>query len=100
MSKKHIGSSFEDFLDEEGIREETVLLAIKKVIADQMTAAMTKKKVSQVQLAKRMGTSRPVVHRLLDPSNTGVTLETVVSAASALEMEFRIELAPARRKRA
>jgi antitoxin HicB len=33
MSKKHIGSSIDDFLKEEGIFEETQAQAVKEVVA-------------------------------------------------------------------
>ena len=100
MSRKHIGSSLESFLEEEGVREEAALLARKKILADQMIEAMTRAKVSKVQLAKAMRTSRTVVHRLLDPTNTGVTLETLARVATALHLDLQVSLAPARRRRA
>ena len=43
----HIGSSFESWLDEEGLREEVTAAAIKSVIARQLTAEMKKKKNHQ-----------------------------------------------------
>jgi hypothetical protein len=46
MAKKnqHIGSSFESWLDEEGIREEVAAAAIKEVIARQLASERRKKR--------------------------------------------------------
>jgi len=74
MSKKHIGSTLSSFLEEMSIREETDLLAIKKTLALQLRQAMKRRSVSQSRLAKEMRTSRTVINRMLDPSDTGVTL--------------------------
>ena len=40
MSKKHIGSSFEDFLKEEGIYEEVTTQAVKRVLTWQIAEFM------------------------------------------------------------
>jgi antitoxin HicB len=40
MKKKNIGSSFDSWLREEGIYEETTSTAIKRVLARQVEAAM------------------------------------------------------------
>src|SRR5438132_10710416 len=71
MSKKHIGSSLGSFLDEMKIREQTELLAIKKTLSIQVRQAMKRRSVSQSRLAKQMRTSRTVINRMLDPSDTG-----------------------------
>ena len=47
MSKKHMGSSIDDFLREEGIFEEAQAQAIKEVVAWQLAQAMKKKKISK-----------------------------------------------------
>jgi hypothetical protein len=46
MARKnpHLGSSFESWLDEEGIREEVTAAAIKVVIARQLAIQMKKRK--------------------------------------------------------
>jgi predicted dinucleotide-utilizing enzyme len=45
MSKKHMGSSIDDFLKEEGIFEEAQSQAVKEVVAWQLAEAMKKKKI-------------------------------------------------------
>jgi len=88
----HIGSSFESWLDEEGIREEVTAAAIKAVIAEQLVAEMKRKGITKVRMAEMMKTSRAQVDRLLDPNNANATLETLMRAAKAVGRELRLEL--------
>ncbi|WP_313080456.1 Fis family transcriptional regulator [Pulveribacter sp.] len=92
---KHIGSNFDDFLEEEGMREEATAAAVKRVIAWQFAQAMKANKVSKTEMAARMHTSRMVVNRLLDENDTGVTLATLARASVALGAPLRFELGPA-----
>ncbi len=88
----HIGSSFESWLDEHGIREEVSATAIKEVIAEQFAAAMKEQGITKVEMAARMKTSRAQLDRLLDPKNSGATLETLLRAAKVLGRKLRLEL--------
>ena len=90
--KKHLGSSLDDFLKEEGILEEARSLAIKETVAWQVQQAMTKENITKVEMAKRMKTSRAALDRLLDPGNGAVTLQTLTRAAHAIGRGLRIEL--------
>ncbi|MBK7849412.1 MAG: XRE family transcriptional regulator [Zoogloea sp.] len=89
---KHIGSNFDDFLKEEGMHEEVTAAAVKRVIAWQFAQAMKAQKVSKTEMAARMHTSRMVVNRLLDESDTSVTLATLARASVALGTPLRFEL--------
>ncbi|HRH74499.1 MAG TPA: hypothetical protein PLM62_15495 [Zoogloea sp.] len=89
---KHIGSNFDDFLEEEGMHEEVTAAAMKRVIAWQFAQAMKAQKVSKTEMAARMHTSRMVVNRLLDESDTSVTLATLARASVALGTPLRFEL--------
>lgn len=94
MKKKgRIGSSFDDFLKEEGIYEEVSARAIKRVLARQIGALMQSEGVTKTELAKRMQTSRAQLDRLLDPGNESVTLGTLARAAKAVGRKLRFELA-------
>ena len=95
--KKHIGSSFESFLEEKGIKDDVELRAQKEILAEQIRAAMDRKRISFAALASSMGTSRTVVYRLLDPEDTGVTLDTLARVARALGLGLKISLARAPR---
>jgi predicted protein tyrosine phosphatase len=90
MGKKNIGSSFDDFLAEEAILEESTAVAMKRVIAWQIAQEMTK-----TDLAKRMHTSRAALNRLLDENDGSLTLTTLASAAAALGKRVNLQLAPA-----
>jgi len=94
MKNPHIGSNFDDFLKEEGIREEVVAAAIKRVISWQLLEAMNAKRITKTEMAARMHTSRAVVNRLLDEMDTSVTLATLARASLALGVPLKIEFSP------
>ncbi|MCK5352862.1 XRE family transcriptional regulator [bacterium] len=89
----HIGSDFDDFLEEEGILSEVEIVAAKRVIAWQIAELMKNEQISKTAMATRMQTSRAVLDRLLDPENTGVTLKTLGKAAAVLGKKIKISLA-------
>jgi len=91
MSKKHHGSSLDDFLKDEGVFEETQALAIKEVVAWQLAEAMQQRSISKTKLATLLKTSRSQVDRLLDPTRD-VTLSTLQRAAALLGRKVQIEL--------
>ena len=96
MSKnKHIGSDFDVFLTEQGGLEEATAIAVKRVIEWQIEQAMQTTGVNKSALAKRMHTSRTVVDRMLDATDTGLTLETMTRAATALGFRVRVDLVAA-----
>lgn len=88
----HIGSSFDDFLDEENLLAEANEIAIKRVIAWQLQKEIESKHMTKTDVAKAMGTSRAAVDRLLDPNNTSVTLNTLSKAARILGKKIEIDL--------
>lgn len=92
---KHIGSKFDDFLEEEGVlaEAEAEAVAVKRVLAFQLEELMKAQKLNKTQLARRMKTSRSALERLLDPENPSVTLLTLERAARALGKNIRIEIA-------
>jgi len=92
MSSRHLGSSFDDFLKEEGIREEAEVHAVKRVLAWQIAEEMKVKGLTKSAMAQRMKTSRAQLDRLLDPDNDKVQLDTVQRAAAALGKTLRLEL--------
>ncbi len=90
-----IGSSFDDFLADDGMLEAATTVAIKRVIAWQLAEAMKANGITKKALAERMHTSRSHLDRLLDAHDTGLTLETLSKAARALGRSVRVELAGA-----
>ena len=92
MKNKHLGSSFDDFLKDEGIHDAAYAHAVKRVLAWQIQEAMTAQGLSKSDMAKRMNTSRAQLDRLLDPENESVTLATLTRAAQAVGRQLRMEL--------
>lgn len=91
MSKRHHGSSLDDFLKAEGSFEETQTIAIKEVVVWQLTDAMERHSLSKARLATLLKTSRSQVDRLLDPTRD-VTLSTLQRAAALVGRKVQIEL--------
>ncbi len=91
----HVGSSFDDFLEEENLLDEANEIAIKRVIAWQIQQGIESKQMTKTSVAEAMGTSRAAVDRLLDPKNTSITLNTLGKAASILGKRIKIELVEA-----
>jgi hypothetical protein len=96
----HSGSTFDSFLEEEGIREEVEAVAIKRVLAWQLAQAMQDQQKTKQAMAKQLHTSRSQLDRLLDPSNVSVTLDTITRAARALGKRVIIRVADAKARRA
>ncbi len=95
MSNKHMGSRFDDFLEDEGMLEEATAVALKRVIALQIAQEMKAQNLTKTTLAKRMHTSRAALNRLLDEEDSSLTLTTLASAAAALGKTVSLHLAPA-----
>lgn len=92
MAKKHIGGDFDDFLRDEHLLDGAEALATKRVIAFQISQEMERCHLTKTDMAQRMGTSRPALDRLLDPTNPSVTLSTLERAASAVGKRLKVEL--------
>jgi plasmid maintenance system antidote protein VapI len=91
MSKKHMGSSIDDFLKKEGIFEEAQGQAVKEIVAWQLAEAMKKQRISKNKMAARLKTSRSQVDRLLDPKND-ITLSSLQRAVAIVGRRVLIEL--------
>jgi antitoxin HicB len=92
FNEKHVGSSFESWLEEEGLLEDATNFAIKSVLAWKFAQEMKKKRLSKVKMAEAMKTSRAQLDRLLDPKSGNVTLATMQKAANAVGKSLRVEL--------
>ncbi len=95
MKSEHLGSDFDEFLEEEGLLEEAEAVAMKRVLAFQIANAMKEQKLSKAAMARRMKTSRSALDRLLDPSVPSVTLLTIERAVRALGRRLQIEMVEA-----
>jgi predicted XRE-type DNA-binding protein len=90
---ENIGSSFDDFLQEEGIQEDVENVAIKRVLAWQLRQEMDKQHLSKTMMARVMNTSRAQLDRLLDDTNDKVQLDTMIRGAKAVGRKLKLELA-------
>ena len=93
MKNEHLGSSFDDFLTEEGLLAEAEAVAIKRIIAYQVEQLMKEQNLTKTEMSRRMNTSRAALDRLLDPANQSVTLQTLDRAARALGKRLQLTLA-------
>ena len=92
INATHIGSSFDDFLSEEGQLEAASAVAVKRVVAWQIAQAMKEQGITKLAMAQRMNTSRAALDRLLNEDDPGLTLATLTRAAQALGRTVRVEL--------
>jgi DNA-binding Xre family transcriptional regulator len=88
----HLGSAFDDFLEQEGILNEVTEIALKRVLAWQVEQAMKERGLTKSKMAKSMQTSRAALDRLLDPEYDSVTLRTLDKAARAVGKRIKIDL--------
>jgi len=91
VKHKHIGSSFDDWLREEGILEEVEASAAKRTFVIQFERELKKKRIGKTKLAKLMKTSRSAIDRLLDPKQPS-TLTTLSEAALAIGKHLKVSL--------
>ena len=92
MNEQHLGDTLDDFLEEEGFLVEAEAVAIKRVLAYQMSELMGEQQLSKSEMARRMQTSRTAVDRLLDPNNESATLITLERAAFALGKRLQVAM--------
>ncbi len=84
MKNKCLGSNFDDFLEAEGLLQESDTVAIKRVIAYELEQKMITEHITVSKLAKDLNTSRSAISRILDPENTAITLNTIDKVAKYL----------------
>ncbi len=87
----HWGSTLDDFLREEGIRDAARAEAVTRVVAWQLAREMERQGISKARLAELMHTSRAQVDRILKAQGN-VTIATLQRAASLVGRELRLEL--------
>ena len=88
----HVGSTLDELFDEDGVLAEAHAVAIKRILAWQVSQTMENENLSKSEMARRMHTSRAALNRLLDPDNPSVTLLTMDKAAAVLGKRLKVEL--------
>ena len=87
---KHTGSSFDEFLEEEGLRDDVEAVALKRVLIWHLEQQMQAQHMTKTALAARLGTSRTQLSRLLDPEKASVQLDTMTRAARAVGLRLKL----------
>lgn len=93
------GSTFDSFLEEQGLRAEVEAVAIKRVLAWQLQQAMRRQQKTKQAMARQLRTSRSQLDRLLDPENASVSLATIARAAQVLGKRLIIRVTNPKSKR-
>ncbi|MDE0691654.1 MAG: helix-turn-helix transcriptional regulator [Gammaproteobacteria bacterium] len=88
----HLGSKLDELLEEDGALADAHAIAVKRVLAWQVGQTMAEMDISKSEMARRMGTSRSALARLLDPENPSVTLLTLDRAATVLGKRLTVSL--------
>ncbi len=88
---KHIGSSLDDFLEEEGLLEHCESIAAKRAFVYQFQKEMKKQELTKSELAEKMQTSRSSVDRLLDPAQPS-NLRTLIGATRAIGKHLKLSI--------
>ena len=93
MKKAHIGSNFDDFLQQDGLLAECEAGALRRVVTWQIEQEMKRRRISRAKLASRMKTNRTTLDQLFAEEETPMTLQLLERAALALGRKLKVELA-------
>ena len=85
-------SSFDDWLYDENINHEVTAIAVKRIIAWQISESMKAQHITKATLAQRMNVSRVTLDRLLKGDDTSLTLATLSNVADTVGKKLKIEL--------
>ena len=91
-NNRHIGSSFDDFLDSEGMLDDACEVAASRVVAFKLEQRRQERGVSITELARSMGTSRSVVNNMLDANSDRKTVKNPKRGAEALGARIVMDL--------
>ena len=91
---KRDGSTIDSLFEELGELEEVNARTAKKILAIETERRMKKLGLSTTDLARRMGTSRNQIHRILDEGDAGITLKMLFRLAGALGMPLQVGFGP------
>lgn len=92
MSNPYVGSTLTNFLSDQGILAECQAEAIKRIISWHLAEYLKKNKITKSEFARKLGTSRIALDRLLDETNTSVTLHSLAKVAEIMDKRLEISL--------
>lgn len=88
----NIGTPFESWRDKDVVFAQTSIGPIKRALARQVAAAMAQDGLTRTQMARRMGTSRGTLDRLLNAEIESISLATLQKAAAAVGRKLYLDL--------
>ena len=92
MKNKHAGTSFDSFLEKEGIKEDVVALAAKRTFVRQLERNMTK--MHKIKKHFREALKSPSTTERVFSGHTGISLATMSKAAEIVGCILDIRLIP------
>jgi hypothetical protein len=92
INEQRIGGTLDDFLREEGLLAEVNRRAAKKLLVLQFEDERKKRRMTKLQMAKRMRASPATLEKILDPNDAALTLDTLERAANAVGCDLVMSL--------
>ncbi len=92
MTNPHRGPTLEEFLKEEGLYEDAVEFATRRVVAWQLEQARKDSNISKTEMARRMETSRSQLDRILNGDESDIGIKTLERGAAAVGKRLKVEL--------
>ncbi len=86
-----------EWLKDEGVRKEYEAQKEEFQIANEVIRARTKARMTQAQLAQKIGTKTPAISRLESPGYGKASFTTLKKVAHALGYEVQVKFVPKRR---
>lgn len=83
---------FDEFLESRGVKDKIRARVEKRIIAVQLEQRRKECGISKAELARKIGTSRTQIDRILDPTSQNISLLTLNRVAAALGKKVRYEL--------
>ncbi len=85
-------TTLNELLDEDGALEELNAIVTKERLVWLLEREMKRKRMTKLNMAAAMKTSRAQLDRVLDPKSGNVTLSTLQRAANAVGKTLKVEL--------
>lgn len=89
VNESHVGSSFSDFLEEDGMEKECEAVAIKRVIAWQLANYMKDNNVTKTFVARQMGINHSLINSIFDNNDTSITIATMFRIAKVIDQKLQ-----------
>jgi len=92
IKNQHIGSSFDDFLEEEGISGEAQAIAFSRMLAWDVNQYLVEHDTTKTAFTKVLETSLIQDNHLTDLEDTSVSLNTIAKVAEVMGKQLGLRL--------